>query len=109
LRQRPDGSWIVSGLLRPDEVRDATGLALPEHEDYDTVAGLLVRALGRIPQRGDQVDVPLPVVIPEDDDKDPVQEFAQLRVVRMDGLRVDRLTIRRVDKPSVPAEAGEQT
>ena len=27
LRQRPDGSWIVSGLLRPDEVADATGLA----------------------------------------------------------------------------------
>ena len=57
----------------------------------------------------DRAVVPLPVVIPEDDDKDPVQEFAQLRVVRMDGLRVDRLTIRRVDTPSVPAEAGEQT
>ena len=39
LRQRPDGSWIVSGLLRPDEVADATGLVLPEDEDYDTVAG----------------------------------------------------------------------
>jgi len=43
LRQRPDGSWILSGLLRPDEVVDATGLALPEDESYDTVAGLLVR------------------------------------------------------------------
>ena len=51
LRQRPDGSWIVSGLLRPDEVEDATGLSLPEDEDYDTVAGLLVRELGRIPAR----------------------------------------------------------
>jgi hypothetical protein len=53
--------------------------------------------------------VPLPVVIPEDDDEDPVREFAELRVVRMDGLRVDRLTIRRVDTPSVPAEAGDET
>jgi CBS domain containing-hemolysin-like protein len=105
LRQRPDGSWIVSGLLRPDEVRDATGVALPEHEDYDTVAGLLVRQLGRIPERGDQVEVPLPLVIPDDDDQDPVQGFAQLRVVRMDGLRVDRLTIRRVEAPS-PVEPG---
>ncbi len=64
LRQRPDGSWIVSGLLRPDEVADATGLELPEDEDYDTVAGLLVRELGRIPARGDRVVVPLPVVHP---------------------------------------------
>lgn len=96
MRQRPDGSWILSGLLRPDEVRDATGLALPEHEDYDTVAGLLVQALGRIPSRGDIAVVPLPVVAPEDDDERATRDFAQLRVERMEGLRVDRLSIRRV-------------
>ena len=101
LRQRPDGSWIVSGLLRPDEVADATGLALPEDEDYDTVAGLLVRELGRIPKRGDQVAVPLPVVLPEDDDEEPVQDSALLRVERMDGLRVDRISLRRL-----PADPG---
>ena len=95
LRQRPDGSWIVSGLLRPDEVADATGLQLPEDEDYDTVAGLLVRELGRIPSRGDQVQVPLPASIPEDDDEEPVPEHALLRVERMDGLRVDRISIKR--------------
>jgi CBS domain containing-hemolysin-like protein len=95
MRQRPDGSWIVSGLLRPDEVLDATGLALPEHEDYDTVAGLLVQRLGRIPQAGDAVDVPLPVEIPDDDDAEPIVAHAHLRVVRMDGLRVDRIAIQR--------------
>lgn len=99
LRRRPDGSWIVSGLLRPDEVRDATGLKLPEDESYDTVAGLLVRALGRIPERGEQVVVPLPVVLPDDDDDEPLEEFAQLRVERMDGLRVDRISIRKLDPP----------
>jgi len=96
MRQRPDGSWILSGLLRPDEVADATAMQLPEDEDYDTVAGLLVRELGRIPSRGDRVLVPLPVVIPEDDDEEPVQEHALLRVERMDGLRVDRISIRRL-------------
>jgi CBS domain containing-hemolysin-like protein len=110
LRQRPDGSWIVSGLLRPDEVADATGLALPEDEAYDTVAGLLVRDLGRIPTRGDEVVVPLPVVIPEDDDEEPVQEHAVLRVERMDGLRVDRISIRRLlPRPPVAPEPGEST
>jgi CBS domain containing-hemolysin-like protein len=99
LRKRPDGSWIVSGLLRPDEVQDATTLALPEDEDYDTVAGLLVKHLGRIPQRGDVVLVPLPTVVPEDDDEEPVEEFAQLRVERMDGLRVDRISILPVHQP----------
>lgn len=74
---------------------DATGLDLPEHEDYDTVAGLLVQALGRIPVRGDSVEIPLPVVQPEDDDEEPVHEHAVLRVERMDGLRVDRISLRR--------------
>ena len=96
LRQRPDGSWIVSGLLRPDEVADATGIRLPEDDAYDTVAGLLVRELGRMPVRGDRVLVPLPVVIPEDDDEDHVQEHALMRVERMDGLRVDRISVKRL-------------
>jgi CBS domain containing-hemolysin-like protein len=96
LRQRPDGSWIVSGLLRPDEVAEATGIRLPEDETYDTVAGLLVRELGRIPVRGDRALVPLPLVIPEDDDEEPVQEHALMQVERMDGLRVDRISIKRL-------------
>ena len=104
LRQRPDGSWIVSGLLRPDEVAGATGLELPEDEDYDTVAGLLVRELGRIPERGDRALIPLPVEVPEDDDEDPVQEHVVLRVERMDGLRVDRISIRRL----LPEDAETQ-
>jgi CBS domain containing-hemolysin-like protein len=94
LRRRPDGSWIVSGLMRPDEVRDATGLDLPEDESYDTVAGLLVKVLGRIPERGDQAVVELPPTVPEDDDEEPVPTYAQLRVERMDGLRVDRISVR---------------
>ncbi len=100
LRQRPDGSWLVSGLLRPDEIADATGIDLPEHEDYDTVAGLLIRALGRIPERGDEIAVDLPVVLPDDDDDDPVLEHATLKVTAMEGLRIDRLVLRRVEGPA---------
>jgi len=96
IRRRADGAWLLSGLLRPDEVRDATGIDLPEDEAYDTVAGLLVKELGRIAGRGDQVRVELPPLIPEDDDEEPRPQYADLRVERMDGLRIDRLSIHRV-------------
>lgn len=89
LRQRPDGSWIISGLLRPDEVFEATGIELPTHESYDTVAGLVLRQLGRVPQRDDAVTVLLPTV-----DESQPSRSATLRVVRMDGLRIDRIEIR---------------
>jgi CBS domain containing-hemolysin-like protein len=91
-RRRADGSWSVSGLLRPDEVRTRTGVPLPEHEDYDTVAGLFLRASGRIPAVGDTTTVGLPVEL--DDTGDPVPpRIATLTVERMSGLRIDRLRL----------------
>jgi CBS domain containing-hemolysin-like protein len=91
-RQRRDGTWSLSGLLRPDEVEDLTGIELPEHEDYDTVAGLVLRQLGRIPVAGDVAEVPLPVQLDGEDDALP-QQTAVLRVEHMDGLRVDRVRL----------------
>lgn len=52
--------WLVDAGRRLDEVAEATGVALPEEEDYDTVAGLIVDRLGRFPAIGDRVTVDLP-------------------------------------------------
>ncbi|MCQ6552268.1 hemolysin family protein [Streptomyces sp. C10-9-1] len=53
-----DGAgWLVDAGRRLDEVEDATGLALPEEEDYDTVAGLVIDRLGRFPAVGDRLTV----------------------------------------------------
>jgi CBS domain containing-hemolysin-like protein len=89
--RRRDGSWLVSGLLRPDELEDLTGVALPEGEDYDTVAGLVLQVLGRIPATGDIAEVAVPQV---DEDGNPRDRLVTLTVERMDGLRVDRLSMR---------------
>lgn len=89
-RLRRDGSWSISGLLRPDEVEDLTGIELPEGEDYDTVAGLVLKSLGRIPTAGEYVVVPLA----EPHDDDPPARNAVLTVESMEGLRIDRLSLR---------------
>lgn len=92
-RQRRDGTWSLSGLLRPDEVEDVTGIELPHHEDYDTIAGLVMRELGKVPRPGDRVEVPVPDrSVPEE----PREGLAMLTVERMDGLRIDRLELRMV-------------
>jgi CBS domain containing-hemolysin-like protein len=49
-------SWIISGLLRADEVADAIGFMMPEG-GYETVAGLVLERLGRIPDVGDEVEL----------------------------------------------------
>ncbi len=97
VRQRRDGSWTVSGLLRPDEIAAATGVRLPEDDDYDTVAGLVVARLGRIATTGDTVEVELRST---DNDHEPRPSAAVLRVDRVEGHRVDRLTLSVRDGPS---------
>ncbi|HPB73112.1 MAG TPA: transporter associated domain-containing protein, partial [Phycicoccus sp.] len=74
-RRLPDGSWTVPGLWRPDEVRARVGASVPDDPAYETVGGFVMATLGRVPIVGDVVDI----------------EGWRLRVLDMDGRRVDRL------------------
>ncbi|SDL31624.1 Hemolysin, contains CBS domains [Nonomuraea maritima] len=69
--RHPDGAWEVPGRLRLDEVERATGVKLPESDDYDTLAGLVLARLGRMPNPGDTLTVPLTP------DSDPFAEDAE--------------------------------
>jgi CBS domain containing-hemolysin-like protein len=51
--------WTTDAGLRMDEVAHETGIALPDG-DYETVAGLLLKELGRVARPGDVVRVDLP-------------------------------------------------
>ena len=78
IRREADGSWLLSGLLRPDEVQALTGVELPEgHSNYETVAGFILARLGRLAEVGDEVELP---------------RF-RLTVERLDGRRIDRVRL----------------
>ncbi|EFG48377.1 hypothetical protein HMPREF0183_0345 [Brevibacterium mcbrellneri ATCC 49030] len=77
VRPARDGSWLVPGSLRPDNVTEATGVEIPEDVDYETMAGFVMFSLGTIPKVGDSVRV-----------KD-----ASLVVERMHGHRIERLRL----------------
>ena len=96
--RQPDGSWLVSGLLRPDEIQAAIGLELPVgRADYETVAGLILQLLRRIPDPGDQADVP----------------GATLTVDRLDGRRIARVQVMihhdNIDGGAVDDSTGHRT
>jgi CBS domain containing-hemolysin-like protein len=57
--KRGDEGWDVPAMLRLDEVERATGVGLPESEDYETVGGLVMARLGRLAAPGDAVVVPV--------------------------------------------------
>ncbi|MCD9155252.1 hemolysin family protein [Aeromicrobium duanguangcaii] len=91
-RHRRDGTWSLSGLLRPDEVFEQTGVALPEGEDYETIAGLMLERLGRLAVRDDVVVLQVDST-PENDEDDAVPLTVRLRVERLDGRRIDRIAL----------------
>ena len=84
IRKHADGSWLLSGLLRPDESSKQLEIFLPDEEEVETLGGLVVHRLARIPKVGDAVQV-------KAIDRDGDQLLADLRVERMDGHRVDRV------------------
>ncbi len=46
-----DGTWLVSGLLRVDQLEERIDADL-SGEDYETVAGMIFTTLGRVPATG---------------------------------------------------------
>ena len=51
-----DGSWRVAGDCDIAEVNEAFGVHLPD-EDFDTIGGLVAHELGRVPRRGEAVEL----------------------------------------------------
>jgi len=76
-----DGSWLLPGVLRPDELAEVTGLRVPADGPYETLGGLLMSELGRIPSTGDEI----------------VVDRVLLQVEAMAGRRVERVRVRAVE------------
>lgn len=120
--KRPDGSWFLSGLLRPDEASEITGLQLPEDDDYSTIAGLLLDRLGQMPEIGDHVTLDrirsLDSTIDADGDESYQWFTVDLRVERLDGYRIDRIVLtqrpahdrtEREDEDQRPKSSGDRS
>ena len=79
-RSVASGDWLVPGWTRPDELASRTDLHVPDDGPYETLAGLVMTELGRLPQIGDTIATPR----------------AALTVEAMEGRRVARLRVRPV-------------
>lgn len=91
--QRDDGSWLLDGLIPVPELKDRLELKeLPEEDRgrYNTLAGMIMLLLGRLPQTGDKVE----------------WEEWRFEVVDLDGKRVDKVLVSRL--APAPAEVSAE-
>ncbi|GIJ35421.1 membrane protein [Micromonospora sediminimaris] len=91
--RQDDGSWVVPARWRIDEVADSTGIALPEGPEYDTLSGLVMRELGRVPEVGDRLEISLPA----DGDNGQVPPRALVEVLEVDRHVADSVRLQVID------------
>ncbi len=80
--QRDDGSWLLDGLIPVTELKDRLELKEMPEEDrgrYNTLAGMIMLLLGRLPRTTDHVE----------------WEGWRFEVVDLDGKRVDKVLVNR--------------
>jgi putative hemolysin len=87
--QRDNGSWLLDGLIPVPELKDRLGLqGVPEEERgrYNTLSGMLMLLLGRLPQTADTCE----------------WEDWTFEIVDIDGKRIDKVLATRK-----PGESGQ--
>ena len=77
IRREAVAQFSVRGVTRIDEFNEYFGARLPEGEGVDTVAGLLMKQLGRLPRRGESASI----------------DGFDFRVLRADRRRIDTLRV----------------
>jgi CBS domain containing-hemolysin-like protein len=87
VRHLPSGDWFVRGHVPVADLEDY-GIVLPSDEAYNSIGGLVFNDLGRLPKRGDKIDV----------------DGYELRV---ESVRENRIVLVRVRERQAPAGAGE--
>ncbi len=89
--RRDDGSWLFDGLIPIPELKDRLDLKeLPEEDRgrYNTLAGMIMPLLGRLPDEADSVE----------------SEGWRFEVVDLDGKRVDKVLASALAQQPVSSE-----
>jgi CBS domain containing-hemolysin-like protein len=88
----PDGSYLVDGRVWIEELNETLDWDLPKKKEYETVAGLILDALGRIPRPGEQATV----------------GAYELAVVDADERRIHKVKVRGRQRPGAHPPAHPQ-
>lgn len=79
IRKLTEGGYQVDAQLRVDDLNEAMGWTIPEHDEYETLAGYLLYRLGRVPQEGEIC----------------TYKNLHIRVSRMKGPRIEEVIVTR--------------
>ncbi|ADJ26703.1 protein of unknown function DUF21 [Dehalogenimonas lykanthroporepellens BL-DC-9] len=88
-----ENTFQVDGGMRIEEANEQIGIELPEDDEYETIAGFILKQLGQIPRQGQ------------------VMRFNGLKLVitRMRGKKIEEVLVTREKRPVPPAGGAPET
>ncbi len=86
--QLSDGTMLIDASISLRDLKEDYHLPLPESPEYETLGGLLMTTLQKIPQSGDMVEI----------------EGNRIRIVEMIGQRISKVKLEKLPEPA-PEEA----
>ena len=94
--RRDDGTWLLDGLIPVPELKDVLDLkSVPDEAmgRYNTLAGMLMLLLGRLPREGDLAE----------------WQGWRFEIVDMDGRRIDKVLVSRADRSAAAKPSTDTT
>ena len=85
--QLSDGTMLIDASISLKDLKEDHQIPLPESPEYETLGGLLMTALQKIPQAGDTVEI----------------EGKRIKIVEMVGQRISKVKLEKLP------EATEET
>lgn len=89
IRETPDGAWYVDGLASMSDLERVLGVSFDGDEaNFETVAGLVMREAGRVPEAGYVVE----------------RRGYRFEVTTADAMQVRQVMVRRIGEPHAVAD-----
>ncbi len=82
--QLSDGTMLIDASISLRDLKEDYHIPLPESPEYETLGGLLMTTLQKIPQSGDIVEI----------------EGKRIRIVEMVGQRISKVKLERLPEPA---------
>ena len=91
LRQLDEGTWIANAQISLNDLGEMLGVEFPDNGEYESLGGLIVNELGKVPERGAEVQI----------------EGLSMTVTAGDERRVTRVQIERLVAEEEPRESAD--
>jgi putative hemolysin len=86
--QLSDGTMLIDASISLRDLKEDHHIPLPESPEYETLGGLLMTTLQKIPQSGDMVEI----------------EGKRIRIVEMVGQRISKVKLEKLPEPAQEKE-----